>query len=54
MNMVAIIVEVCGSSPTESGIANAREIPGNGYENSESCKCGVYLDRQPCSGIYGV
>lgn len=54
MNMVAITVEVCGSSPIESGTANAREILGNGYENSGNCKCVGNLGREPCLGIYGV
>lgn len=52
--MVAITVELCGSGPNESSTANAREILGNGYENSWNCKCVGNLGREPCLGIYGV
>lgn len=54
MSMVAITAEVCGNGPNESSTANAREILGNGYENSGNCKCVGNLSREPCLDIYGV
>lgn len=41
MRMVVITVEVCANNPTESDTANVREIPRDGYKNSENCKCGI-------------
>lgn len=45
MNMAAIIAEVCDISPTESDTANAREVPGDGYKNSESVNVEVIRSR---------
>lgn len=54
MNMVVIIVEVCGNSPTDTDTANAREIPGDGNKNSENCKSGDNPGAEPCLDTYGA
>ena len=54
INMVAITVEVCGSGPVESGTANAREILGDGCENSGNCKCVGNLGRAMFGYLWGI